>query len=240
MQKLIRLFSLAALLCLPFSGTAIAQAPATKPSKGKAAAKQFEGKATVRLTHDQVGTHVLNYSVKGSRLHTEFQISETAQATAIVDLVKDEVFVLLPGQPLYVSMSLENSAEFALGQSVEQISITKTREHQKILGYRCAKYLVQNQDDRFEVWATEQLGSFMGLGLPPDAEAKFHPEWIAALVGKGFFPLRVQSLPGSKNTLTIETLSVEPGEQPDTLFAPPAGYRKFQMGGLIEGLLGKH
>jgi len=228
-----------ALVTLALLSAALASANAAR-AKPSAAIKPFEGTATIKLTHDRVGTHVLDYSVKASRLRTELQVSEAARAVAVVDLFNDEVFVLLPGQPLYVTMSLENSAEIALGHNVEDVEIKLTRSRKKILGYTCTKYLVRHKGDAFEVWATDQLGSFMGLGLGTAPEAKFNPPWLAALVGKGFFPLRVQSLPGSENTLSLETLAVKPGELSDDLFAPPAGYRKFQMGGLVEGLLGKH
>jgi len=214
--------------------------PANPAHAKPKAPKAFEGTATIKVTHERVGTHILDYSVKDSRLRTEFQVSAAARAVAIVDTFSNEVVVLLPGQPLYVAMSLENSAEIALGHDVEGVAIEQTRERKKILGYACKKYLVRHKGDAFEVWATDQLGSFMGLGLGAQPQAKFNPPWMAALAGKGFFPLRVQSLPGSENTLKMETLAVNPSQQPDTLFTPPAGYRKFQMGGLVEGLLGSH
>jgi len=218
----------------------VSLAPANAARAKSTAIKPFEGTATIKVTHERVGTHLLDYSVKASRLRTELQVSEAARAVTIVDLFNDEVFVLLPGQPLYVTMSLGNSAQFALGHDVQDVSIEPTRSRKKILGYRCTKYLVRHKNDAFEVWATDQLGSFMGLGLGANPEAKFNPPWMAALIGKGFFPLRVQSLPDSENKLSMETLAVKQNSLEDALFVPPAGYRKFQMGGLIEGLLGKY
>jgi len=235
MPKRLRHLALATLALLS------AALPSANAARAKSAAiKPFEGTATIEVSHERVGTHVLDYSVKSSRLRTEFQVSEAARAVAIVDLLNNEVSVLLPGQPLYVTMSLENSAEIALGHNVEAVSIEPTRSRKKILGYRCTKYLVRHKNDTFEVWATDQLGSFMGLGLGAAPDAKFSPPWMAALGGKGFFPLRVQSLPGSENTLSMETLTVKSDALDDDLFVPPASYRKFQMGGLVEGLLGKH
>jgi len=235
MTKRLRHFALAALALL-----SVALAPANAARATPSAIKPFEGTATIKVTHERVGTHLLDYSVKDSRLRTEFQVSEAARAVAIVDLFNNEVLVLLPGQPLYVAMPLEDSAEIALGQHIEDVVIKPTRSRKKILGYRCTKYLVHHKNDAFEVWATDQLGSFMGLGLGADQGSKFSPPWMAALVGKGFFPLRVKSLPGSENTLSMETLAVKQNTLDDELFAPPSGYRKFQMGGLVEGLLGKH
>jgi len=227
-----------ALTTLTLLTAALPPANAARAKPTPAAIKHFEGTATITLTHERVGTHVLDYSVKTSRLRTEFQVSEAARAVAIVDLLNDEVLVLLPGQPLYVAMPLENSAEIALGHDVDGVTIERTRSRKKILGYPCTKYLVRHKRDAFEVWATEHLGSFMGLGLSTVPEAKFTAPWMDALLGKGFFPLRVKSLPGSENTLSLETLEVKPDSLADDLFVPPAGYRKFQMGGLINDLLG--
>jgi len=238
MPKHLRYLALATLTLLS------ATLPAANAARAKPAAtavlKPFEGTATIKVTHERVGTHVLDYSVKASRLRTEFQVSEAARAVAIVDLSNDEVCVLLPGQPLYVTLSLENSAEIALGHNIEDVEVKPTRSRKKILGYACTKYLVHHKNDAFEVWATDKLGSFMGLGLDANPEAKFNPPWMAAFVGKGFFPMRVQSLPGSENTLSMETLAVKQGSLDDELFVPPTGFRKFQMGGLVDGLLGSN
>jgi len=238
MPKHLRYLALATLALLSAALPA-ANAARAKPT-ATAAITPFEGTATIKVTHERVGTHVLDYSVKASRLRTEFQVSEAARAVAIVDLFNDEVCVLLPGQPLYVTMSLENSAEIALGHGMDNVTIEQTRSRKKILGYTCTKYLVRHKGDAFEVWATDKLGSFMGLGLGADSKAKFNPPWMAAFVGKGFFPMRVQSLPGSENTLSMETLAVKSGSLDDELFVPPTSFRKFQMGGLVEGLLGSN
>jgi len=235
MPKHLRHFALATLALL-----SAALPPANAASEKSTSIKPFEGTATIKVTHERIGTHVLDYSVKASRLRTEIQVSEAARAVTIVDVLNDEVVVLLPGQPLYVAMSLENSAQFALGHDIENVAIEPTRSRKKILGYRCTRYLVRHKNDAFEVWATDQLGSFMGLGLGAQPDAKFNPPWMATLMGKGFFPLRVQSLPGSENTLTVETLAVKRDVLSDTLFVTPEGYRKFQMGGLVEGFLGSH
>jgi len=234
MQRLLRLIGLTSLILFA-SGLVIAAAPS--PAR-KAKIPAFEGTAKIQFTHERVGTHIVNYSVKDSRLRTEFQVSESAHAVAIADLFNDEVLVLLPGQPLYVTMSLEDSAELAFGHGVDEVVIEKTRARQKILGYRCTKYIARHKNDSFEIWATEQLGSFMGLSLERDG-AKFQPAWLDAFIGKGFFPMRVHSLPGSSNALSMETIAVQRESLPETLFTPPAGYRKFNMGGIVHDLLGK-
>jgi hypothetical protein len=56
-------------------------------------------------------------------------------------------------------------------------------------------------------------------------------KWEEALKGsKGGFPLRVISHDAKgKETFRMEAKKIEPGPLPDSLFAPPAGYQKFEM-----------
>jgi hypothetical protein len=55
-------------------------------------------------------------------------------------------------------------------------------------------------------------------------------KWEEALKGKGGFPLRVISTDAKgKQAFKMEATKIEPGNLPDSLFVPPAGYQKFQM-----------
>ena len=51
-----------------------------------------------------------------------------------------------------------------------------------------------------------------------------------ALKGKGGFPLRVISHDAKgKETFKMEATKIEPGPLPDSLFVPPASYKRFDM-----------
>lgn len=51
------------------------------------------------------------------------------------------------------------------------------------------------------------------------------------------FPLRVVSTDkGSKETFRMEATEVKKESLPDSLFAPPADYQKFDMGGMMRGM----
>jgi hypothetical protein len=58
--------------------------------------------------------------------------------------------------------------------------------------------------------------------------------WEAAFVGKNFFPLRVVSQNSSGKEITrMEATAVEKKSIPDSEFAPPDGFKKFDMGAMM-------
>src|SRR5690606_13212665 len=82
------------------------------------AAKIFEGTVHMKITAGREGTHQLSYIIKGSKLRTEIQAGNNMTATAIMDLTKDEVIMLMPGQPMYMTMSLKGTVAKATGGDI--------------------------------------------------------------------------------------------------------------------------
>jgi len=203
-------------------------------------AKEFEGTIRMKLSDGRKAAMPLAYSIKGTLLRTDIEAEEGMTATMIMDFTKKEMIMLMPGQPMYMVMPLKDAAAKAAGHVGEEPELVNTGESEVILGYTCTKYIVKSKDAVTEVWATAELGTFMGLasqsmgGGQPAAPAS----WERALTGKAFFPLRVASAPGSKQQFRLEVTAVEPKALPASFFAPPAGYQKFDMGGMMQGLGG--
>jgi hypothetical protein len=203
-------------------------------------AKAFEGTIQMTMSDGSGQPRPLAYSIKQGLVRTDIQ-AEGMMATAILNFAKDEMIMLMPGQPMYMVMPLKSSASKATGQNVEQSTLENTGMKEKILGYECTKYLVRSKEGITEIWATEELGEFMGLGggmSGPMGKGNAPSGWEKALVGKSFFPLRVVSNTGKKEKFRLETTAVERKSLPDSHFAPPAGYQKFDMGGMMQGLGG--
>jgi len=87
--------------------------------------------------------------------------------------------------------------------------------------------------------------------LMPEEKSDFGPmggkrkpaAWEAELRSKGFFPLRTVMKGRKGREDKMEVVNVEKTSLPDSFFAPPAGYKKFEMpgmGGLLQGLGGKN
>jgi len=64
------------------------------------------------------------------------------------------------------------------------------------------------------------------------------PGWERAIAGQNFFSLRVTTTTKNKQTFRMEATAVERKALADSFFAPPEGYQKFDMGGLMQGLQG--
>lgn len=204
-------------------------------------AKTFEGTVHMKISAGKEGTHQLSYSIKGTKLRTEIQAGNNVSATAIMDTTKDEIIMLMPGQPMYMTMSLKGTVAKATGNDMNDTTLENTGITETILGYTCTKYIARNKEGDMEIWATTELGTFMGLGNNMGGmmgAAKNKASWEQTLTGKDFFPLRVKNAPGNRNQFTLEATSIEKKSLPDSLFLPPEGYQKFDMGGMMQGLMG--
>jgi len=119
--------------------------------------------------------------------------------------------------------------------------LEKTGQTEKIVGYLCQLFTLKANGKTTELWLADGLGSFAGLGGGNPMGGKPPPKsaWEQALAGVAGFPLRVvEKDAGGKETFRLEATKVDKSAQPDSLFAPPAGYQKFDMGTMMQGLPG--
>lgn len=210
-------------------------------------AASFEGKVRFKITTGK-SAQDMDYSVKNGLARIDVQ-SKDATASIIMDPTKQEVTILMLEQKMYMVQSLagKNGATATAGVDTSDISFEKTSATEKILGYTCTKYIAKNKDSTTEIWATEDLGTFMGTG--PGGGSPFGggkrgsagaQAWEAAFVGKNFFPLRVVSQDAKGKEITrMEATAVEKKSIPDSQFSPPDGFQKFDMGGMMRGLMGR-
>jgi len=200
-----------------------------------ASGAHFAGNVQMKMTDGRASTHTLTYSIKGNLVRTDVELAEGQTASAIINPDKDQMTMLLPSQQMYMVMPVRRTAA-AAGHDIDEVQIEKTGETEKILGYDCTKYLVKSNGSTTEVWATDELGTFMGLGSSSGPFGRRQPSaaWEKALTGKNFFPLRVSTAPGDKTTsaFRLEATAIKKESLPDSLFTPPENYRKLDMSGL--------
>lgn len=205
-------------------------------------AASFEGTVRMKMSQPRGQAFEMTYRVKEGFIRTEVQAGEGVVAT-IMDLNKQEMIVLMPEQQMYMVHSL--AAAKAAAEKASQgadVTFEKTDETEKILGYDCVKYISKTKDQVSDVWVTDELGGFAGLGTAPGAgkggRGKAQAAWEKALMGKDAFPMRVVSRsPKGAEQFRLEVVAVEKAAQPASLFAPPAGYQKFDMGAMMRGML---
>ncbi|MFZ5494522.1 MAG: DUF4412 domain-containing protein [Verrucomicrobiota bacterium] len=234
MKPLLRLFAVAALLTA---------------SLGHAAA--FEGKVALAMTTGKGKTQELDYSIKGSALRIDLSAEGNAFAS-IMDLQKMEMLMLMPDQQMYMVMPIKEHVEKAVqGAYEKEPNIEKTGRTETILGYKCDEYVSKDGNITTEIWVTEGLGAFMGLGsgagnpmggMFGGGKKKAASGWEEKFKGKPGFPLRVISRDAkNRETFKMEATKIEPGSLPASLFQPPEGWQKFQMpnmGDMLKGMGG--
>lgn len=205
-------------------------------------AKTFEGTVKMTMSDSRDATHQISYSIKGALIRTDVSGERGMTAAAIIDTDKELITVLMPAQSMYMTMPMQQTMDQVSSGSVSHdTTLENTGITKQILGYECTKYLSQGSEGTTEIWATTELGSFMGLGggmQGPMGGNKPKPAWEQAIAGKDFFPLLVIGQGKGKNKFTLTTTSVERMSLSDSLFEAPAGYRKFDMGAMMQGMGG--
>ena len=205
-------------------------------------AADFEGKVTMKMSGPKDAPPQMTFSLKEGFSRIDMAAAGGRNAAIIFDAAKQEMTVLLLDQKMYMSQAMpkpEASAAGAVGGPVDKsVDITTTKE--KILGYDCAKYVTKAKDGTSEVWVTDQLGAFLGLGGSPMGGGRRSPGapvpqgWEDALVGKGVFPLRVVTTLGGKETFRMEATAVEKQAMPASYFAAPADFK--DLGAMMRGM----
>jgi outer membrane lipoprotein-sorting protein len=204
-------------------------------------AAEFEGRITMKMTPARGQSQEIRYAIKGGKLRMEFPGQKEAVAM-IVDPVKRESIMLMDEQKMYMVTPMQDLETPADKKGGEAPKLEKTGETEKILGYTAEKYISTHENTKTELWLAEGIGTFVGFsggrgpmggrgGPPPQG-------WERALAGKEFFPLRVVTHDkANKQTFKMEVTNIDKGALPDGMFAPPADYQKFDMGGMMKGMM---
>lgn len=209
-----------------------------------AAAETFEGRVTFRMTAPGGKAQDMRFALKGARARIEIA-NVQGMGAMIIDSAKREQLVLMDQQRMYLTMAMPDVAAAANETKSDEVKLTKTGETEKILGHTAEKYLATHKNTTTELWLAEGLGNFTPFGGGnPMAGGRGGPAtpqaWERALAGKGLFPLRVITRDAhQKESFRLEATSVEKQALPDDLFAPPADYRKLDMGGMMPPGMGR-
>lgn len=212
------------------------------------AAGTFEGRVALAFKADREKEVAVSYAIKQGLVRLDAQMPEAGGAAMIFDWAKKEMTVLMPQQSMYMTMPLDAGQAVAKAMNENAAKVERTGKTETILGYVCEQLIVQDKNGATEVWVTDKLGAFMGLGGGNPMQGMMGGRgakpaangWEEVLKNLGaVFPLRVTARDAKgKATFTLETKSVEPGPLPDSLFVPPPGYQKFAMpnlGGMLRG-----
>lgn len=198
-------------------------------------------------TSSKDGPQTINYSIKEGYMRMDIQGAKGAGGAFITDFKNKQIIFLIPQQQMYMVKSLPdpNSYKKPDGQLSSAAAVAKdpstsfrdTGVKETILGYDCEKYEVTTSKGTTDIWATDQLGMFGGLSMggAPGRHSQAPQAWESIIKGSGFFPLRVTSNEGGKEKFRLEVTSVDKTSLPDSLFQPPDGWKKFDLGSIMGG-----
>lgn len=213
-------------------------------------AASFEGKISYKITAPREKPMEMHHSIKGDKMRMEMP-GKSEGGSMIMDAKKKEMIMLMDSEKMYMTMPLPDATEVASTQG-EEVKLEKTNVTEKILGYTATKYLATTGNTKSEMWLAEGIGTFMGMGNSSGggggggglfggrkkASSSGTKGWEQALAGKDLFPLRVVELDkAGKEIFRMEVTAIKKESLPDTLFNPPADYQKFDMGGMMKGLI---
>ncbi|HEY4988965.1 MAG TPA: DUF4412 domain-containing protein [Opitutaceae bacterium] len=207
---------------------------------GALKAETFEGKVSMKISSSSKkgDGQVINYSLKDGKMRVDVDAAKGV-AAMIMDMKNRQMIILMPQQKMYMVRDIPETPRPTPGGSPHGgvSSFTDTGEKETILGYSCSKYIATTSKGTTDIWMTDQLGSFFGLyqGGGPGGRQQAPQEWEALLKGHSMFPLRVVGYEDGKEKFRLEVTAVDKGSLPDSLFTPPDGWRKFDLGNLMGG-----
>lgn len=196
----------------------------------------FEGRVHFDMKSGRDSNEIA-YAIKGDKARIEWPGKEIPPA--IIDGTKQEMMMLMPEQKMYMRLSMADATRVAKKGAKNEVEFEDTGETEEILGRTCHKYRVSDRNGITHLWAAEGMGTFMGqLGGGKLRNGGDLPAWQRTLGEKGFFPLRVVGTnKRGKETFRMEATKIDETSLADTLFEVPAGYQKFDMGGMMRGLI---
>lgn len=203
---------------------------------------------TVKTPDSANGSPVISYSIKEGFMRMDASAS-SHQSGIIYDLKNRQMIILIPERSMYMVRQIPAPGSAPAyggpggpggpeaGPPPNPGTFEKSGETETILGYTCTKYVYTSGEDTTEIWVTDQLGTFGGFnfGGRPGGRSGVPQGWASALQGKAFFPMRVIGTENGKS-FRMDVTAVEKVSIPDSEFAPPDGWQKFDMGSFMQGM----
>ncbi|WP_221032705.1 DUF4412 domain-containing protein [Actomonas aquatica] len=226
---------------MQFSRTAFAVATCCLACLTPAAvsAAAFEGQIDMAMTEGRQ-TFNVSYQTKAGHMRIAMPVPGMGETAALVDFEAGKIMTLIPPMKAYMEIPFDVTMDEATDRAASAGELKNTGETTEILGYTCTKYIYEEDQGPVEIWATDQLGQFMAMpkGNPMQGGGAVKTGWESAIKGN-FFPMRLVALTKrGKERMRWEVTAVKPMSIPDSAFAPPAGYKPFDMGAMMQGLGG--
>ncbi len=215
-------------------------------------APAFEGKIEMKTTSSHgEGEMPMTYFVKGTNLRMESTTPPDKKHknggtfAMIINMESRESIMLMSEEKMYMVHKIsESTAEKAESKAAE-MDFKPTGRKENIAGIEAEEFAGISEKKRTEIWVTKELGKFMmanqGKGGPMGGKKSAQSSaWQKFAEQGNFFPLRTiqRAKEGAPEDFRQEVTKVEKSSLPDSLFQPPADYKKFEMPSMSDMMKG--
>ena len=201
-------------------------------------AQSFEGKIVMQITSkDQDRPQTIDYYCKGSKIRFEGKGAEGGGGAMVMDTKDYSALIIVPQQKMYMTYSYKNllgaasdTVKNKMQTEMEKGNIKMTGETKEINGFPCEKWVYKDDEGKSgEAWMTKGIKNFFFFSNPMKPENN-EPEWQKKLTQEGYFPMMVVSKDEDGNIDSkMEVTSIEKKSLDDSLFNPPADYKKMDI-----------
>lgn len=202
-----------------------------------ASAQTFEGILTTRVAGMPAGASMKTFFSKG-KLRMEVTNPGRPSMVMITDPGANKQYMLMPEQGVYMAMDLKTLTEAGAAAAAKggvkqgETTLKATGRKELVAGVSCEHYAFEDATQKLDLCLTTALGKMPagagGFSAPEPGKGQEIPAWAKALGKKNAFAVKVADTSGK---VIWEVTGIERKVLAPTLFAPPAGYRQFQMPG---------
>lgn len=165
------------------------------------------------------GLGEMPYMVKGSKVRMEF--GNGAQGGAMIFMPdENKMALIMEAMKGYMTMDIE---ETATGDEPAEITdMKKTGETKTVANHNCEIWVVNDEENSFELCVAQGMGTFM-MPRNPMMQAST-PQWAKDAMAQGFMPLEIIDVANGKEDIKMRATRIEEKSLSPALFEIPEGY----------------
>jgi hypothetical protein len=176
----------------------------------------------------------MNYSVKGTRTRMDVKSDEEVS----IIFTDDKLLMILHSQKMFmeypkqmIEMMMNDMDDGNTDSGIDNIEKYKTSEKNTILGYECTKWTYKDENGTSEVWATDELGSFLFFNNPMQ---KGKSSLFDLFNNTPFFPLFIKATDNNGELVVkFEATEVIKKNLDESYFSAPQGFQKMTVPGMM-------
>jgi hypothetical protein len=192
------------------------------------AEESFEGKYTMEMS-GQGDKASMTIWTKDSHIRMAVA-SKDMPGEMIMRDGMSTMLMIMPEQRMYMEMQIPDMSGKMGGQEEkggDDVPFEKTGNTKEIEGFKAHEFVYEKGAEKMVIWATEELGS-MPMARGPAMQG--YAAAMQKVTGlSSFFPLEMTGYKKGKKDYQMRIKDIEKKELSDSMFQPPAGFRKMTM-----------